>query len=399
MDYAWTYADATADAYTAKISEEFTRQQNLSTGLIGLGGLAIGLAAGHAHPDALKLTALTGGLGYQIGSLNTNQGRNQIYLAGAKAISCAKDAIKPLRIRENSIKNITTSTATLRDAAIAASAAAGALVTQVGRVPADNIDTATGVQKAQISLDRYTTDIAQANAAIGRAATLVQKIETAGTTLEIQVDNIRSTVSDALNGTVGDLSNLPRIIASTSDYVNVFAPGINLGNSLTQMITSTNTSPAGNNWSGGMPKSSTTPLNDLAHALGHLEAKLAELEFEIANLLGLIAMPGADEVKSAMALCAITPNVTEVFRLSTSTTNFTEGTAGVVTVSVKGGTSPYYAVPIKSLGAGIDVRVLPGDNVLVSVTADAKGGTSYQVNITDHAGTSLPLTITIAAKP
>jgi hypothetical protein len=106
IEYSLKYADDTYDAYEAKLSEEFERQQLVSDGLLTLAASALGLAAYGADTDAILGVGLGGAWAYQLGTWNSNKNRLGIYIEGMKALSCGKIAIAPLRISEEKLSNI-----------------------------------------------------------------------------------------------------------------------------------------------------------------------------------------------------------------------------------------------------------------------------------------------------
>ena len=81
--------------YRAKRRAEFDRQQQLSTGLFGLGALALTLGAYGAHRDAITGVAIAGATTYQGGMWNTAPGRNAIYGAGIQALDCGVAIMAP----------------------------------------------------------------------------------------------------------------------------------------------------------------------------------------------------------------------------------------------------------------------------------------------------------------
>src|SRR5687767_6264038 len=70
MDYAITYAHTARGAYQRHIDQQSMLSGNLSSGLIGLGGVIAALATFGAHTDTIVGAGLLGGTAYALGNWN-----------------------------------------------------------------------------------------------------------------------------------------------------------------------------------------------------------------------------------------------------------------------------------------------------------------------------------------
>ena len=114
--------------YRAKRSAEFDRQQALTTGLFGVGALAIGLGAFGAHPDATKAVALGGATAYQVGKWNTDAGRTALYGEGIAALSCAEALMSPMLVAVDRYRSVLAAERAVRAQQAVAPPSATALV-------------------------------------------------------------------------------------------------------------------------------------------------------------------------------------------------------------------------------------------------------------------------------
>lgn len=410
MDYAIQYADNAYDAYEAKFAEEFVRQQQLSGGLLTLGAITLGLVAGDANRNAFVGTALVGGLSYQLGTWNSSQSRPLIYLEGMKAISCAKQAIAPLRISEERLQRVRVQAATTRASALSAAHAAGEATRWLSITGGGPGTTPTPLQTATAAaLSDTDATMRSAGALLGRAAGLDSRVDQAGQLFQGKLQDITGAVTGALNGTLSNLSELPKMVGSLSEYANVVVPGLNLGAPLKNSVAAANTaldsarSGTPTAESGPSPDASVQPVDPaarLAAALGHLRAKRSALEIHSEELNGALQATTLEQVKSGLTGCNVdSSKLATTLQVDRSTVSFTAGAAATALVGVSGGTLPY-AVNLLDLPApGINVTAPAGGAVVVvTASADAPAGRSFAARVSDATGAATTLTINVNAK-
>ena len=396
LDYAIAYADASYDAYESKLGEEFRRQQALSTGLLGIGAAVLGAGIGSAHRDVLVGLSLTGGVAYQLGSWNSNQGRLGIYLEGMKALSCAKMAVAPLRLSKDSVKAMEKAREHSIQAIDGVASAAG--LTAQALASSSNADLS---QAARAELAELKPQLDQANALLGLAAGMAQRVDGAGAMLETKVDQIRALIDGALNNTLAQLSALPQLIGSISSYANVFAPGLKLDAMFASRISAINAAPAPGTALAQSAQGTTgalAPPADLGAALGQLRAARIRLASSTAQLAGATDRPVAQAVQDLKGCGVDDAKLGHALALDRSMLSFVAGEAGTAVVSISGGTKPYSVSLLDAPAKGLTVMA-PAGGAVVTVVADAStvAGKSYLIRVEDSTHASVLLTVQIQA--
>jgi len=407
LPYALAYADATYDAYRAKLGEEFTRQQQLSNGLLTLGALTVGAAIGKAHRDVVITAALGGGLAYQLGTWNSNDGRLGIYLEGMKAMACVKAAVAPLRVSEETRKRMDKSERLMLVALSNASVALADTTRWLDFAGASQVLSADTALSARTEISEATALFSQANDLLKLSNGFGQKVDGAGAMLEPKIDAIQGLIDEALKGTLSKLSSLPQQISSITQYANVFAPGLSLNTTFDDRIAGINgilnpkKSTAEALVSGTSPTTppALDPRAELSAALGRLIGARVVLAARMAALSGAIERPNT-QVQADLATCGVdTTKLSQGISLDRSQIVLTAGQAGTSWVSVAGGTMPYTATPMDTPTKGITV-VAPAGGAVVMVVADAAtvAGSTYKVRVEDSAKAAALLTIKVEAK-
>ena len=412
IEYGVLYADETYEEYRYKLIEEYDRQQLVSGGLLTLAAAALGLGAYGADIDVLLGMGLAGGLGYQLGTWNSNQGRLGIYVEGMKAMVCAKTAISPLRIDAPRLAVITARISDLRNAIGDAAMAAGdvtygqAIVTMQG-------DKGTAlVAVADKELAEIAGVFKTANDLLARAASIEFKVENAGVLLEGKVGEIRALVTEALNGTLADLSKIREAIGSLGDYANLFAPGIDYASTLQNAIRGGGADPkliVFNAQSGEMGGQGKTGDGDssvagaqayLARSVGSLRAKREQLLGAMSLLKGVVEPISVEAVKSGLKGCGIdAKRFGSVLTLDRTAVTFQPKTAGTALVTITGGTQPFSANLLDLPAKGINTSLPAGGNlVIISAGDDTQAGASYQIKVSDAAKQFATLTVSIAGE-
>ena len=409
IDQAIEYSDRLYEAYDAKISEEYTRQQVVSGGLLTASALIFGLAAGNAHRDAIVGTALGTGLGYQLGTWNSNKHRLDIYIEGMKAVSCAKAAISPLQIGDGERVRIREQATATMDAYVEAANSVGEVTTWLAVVGGTHADGQTSQleKAAQAEVTDLATTLRDAKEALSRARGMDRRVEGAGDLLKAQLDNIRRLISSAINGTVSDLAQLPKFIASTKDYASIFSPGLDLGAALTNSVAAANKGfqPPVRSQSGSGLQSSTAkgdpinPVLQLAGALGRLRAAQLVLSANTSELNGAIDMPTLAQTKTALDGCGVEASkAATALRVSRTSITFQAGVSGTSSVAIFG-IQPFSAGMMDLPAKGVTLSILPGTNVLnVSAGTDTEAGRTYQISVGDSTGLTVIVIVKIEGK-
>ena len=370
------------------------------------GAAIIGMAVGHANNYWMAGTALTAGTIYQLGTWNSSKDRLGIYIEGMKAVSCAQSTVEPLRIGAGGIANIQNDEARVREDIEQAAKAAGKVMTWLAIVGDQSRQNPSNLErKAESELASMGVLFKKGNDAISHAARLEQGVQEAGGLLENTVRDIRTSVDAAINGTLADLSNLPKFINGLSASASMFAPGLDLDSVFKGSVASTNDASKKSRKFIGNPESGA-PLNadreapvdpviKLAGALGELSSRHTLLAASISRLKGTLgkAAPSQSRIRNSLAGCG---NLG--LQLDRSAMAFKAGIAGISMVTLSGGTLPY-AASFVDLPApkGISFS-LSGAVLVVSATGDTEAGNSVQVKVADSAGSTAFLTISVEDK-
>jgi len=405
LEYSLQYADDTYDAYEAKLAEEFKRQQYLSSGLLTLGAGVVKLAINGASASTIGSTALAGGLAYQLGTWNSNQNRLGIYIEGMKALSCSKIAIVPLRISDDKLERIMERSNELYTAVDQASNAVGDVTMYLAIATANPNGKTPLIQSAESELAEIGGVFDRANDLLAKSTGLESKVQNAGALLEGKIDEVRREVDKAVNGTLADLSNLPKVIGSISDYANIFAPGLKLGSTLSNAISAMKpiSSDIVPNAEAGEESERITADNVdflLARSLGKLRAERQKLLARLAELSGVVESTTVEQLKSSLETCGVdVEKISSGISLDRSVVTFKPNSAGTSMVTISGGTLPYSSAIVDLPADGINISTPPGSNLLiVSATDKTESNNSYQVKVADSANHTAMLTVKVAAK-
>lgn len=402
MDFALRYLDNTFEAYGAKVSEEYNRQQALSAGLLGLGGLIIGYAATSEYRHRVAGSALLGGTAYAIGTWNTNTGRTGIYRAGQEALTCARKATVPLQASRDRLTKLEQLVAGLKGPVERTGKAKGKLEEQlmVARATAGSDPAAMATADAALALALIAQD--QADAAASDASGLLGRIQNAGGFLTGKVDEIRRIVDSSLDRTAADINSLPKALAGIADYVGYFTPASAMAKVQQPGIAGTGKAQplekSGQQAARDAPP--TGSLAALAAAVGDLSAARAELQHQVALVRGALAeISSSAALKAALEPCGVAiAAAVRTMSLEYPSIAFDPGVERNRDVVITGGTMPYSAqfetIPAK----GLNVKAV-GNVVVVTTTVDTEAGSTHAVRVRDATGAnSVTLTVTINGK-
>ncbi len=209
--------------------------QGLSNGLIGLGGVIAGLAAGHAHRDAIVGGALLGGTAYTIGSYNSSAARLTVYQAGIDAINCAEKAVAPFDAVEKSREAIDNAVSALVAALAPTREALTALNTAIGQVEKD-ANAAEPVKRAKKVAAATKKSIEQGEQAVKLGRALLVRIDQAPRALINAVVDIQCALDKQVLATVPDLTSIRTAISGLAASAGMFAPGAGVDGSLSESL-------------------------------------------------------------------------------------------------------------------------------------------------------------------
>lgn len=390
---AFVYADSARQKYEQALIAEVQRRMQLSNSLIVLGAATLGLAAANYDRGQVLGAALVGGTAYTLGTWNASDPREQVYLEGAKAMICAKDAMIPLSAGATQVS--------------AFQAHLNALGQQLRRVNA-NLGTLEALLPAS-GVDKDLFEVAQAEARGARATLKTARLAlNAGDQLQAQraqageklvsaVQSIRNLVDNALKKTVPNLSALPEVIRGLAKQASLFVPGA--GDVFAGKLAELGKPPVPSDQDKrARDERATSPDGALRKALADLKRSSLQLASDASRVNAEVDAVTAARPLEALKSCGI--EVDTDMQVSASQVTLTEKDTGTKRIRVTGGKKPYLA-RLLDTPAAIEVRSpFMGDSTVEIVGSDKTvAGETYTVLIEDAAGNSKTLSVTIAPKP
>jgi hypothetical protein len=356
LDYAEAYAQKLQEAYKQEISRQAGMSIDLGNGLVAMGALALALAAGNAHRDAVAGLALIGGTAYGLGNMNLNKQRLLILQAGNDAIGCARRAVIPLRMAADERRAIEGALLALDrqgPGLLAATALGRAELAAYLKAGGDSTDEAAVRASAALA---NATDVTNAVTAASRSGrVLVTQSRQAGDHLVAAVDKIDAAVIRASVAALPDLTSVPRIIAGLAGFAAQIAPGAGVD----KIISAGLAKRAAETPKSGRQKPGKPPVGALENATGELEKAVAAAQGPLAILQSyLFAYAGGTAALEAMKDCGVTD---VMFPLKTSAEKlvFATGVDATKGFMISGGTRPYVVELTDSPIAGLSIKGPP----------------------------------------
>lgn len=391
MAWSVAYADALAQSYRQQQSDEFDRQQVLSTGLITLGAATLGLAVGKARPNVFAGTAIAAGYTYELGTWNTNTGRIGIFAQGEKALYCATAAVGALRMSSTQLDAINVSAAATNEALKEGASASSETVRLLIIVGTSSPD---ATKAAQSELAQFNALATKVNDSLSRASGMDHRVQQASAQVEGTVNNIRASVDAALGGTLADLANLPKFIGDLTTYANAIVPqGLPASTHIASTAAPSTPAMKTPNAQSGSPDSI-----ELAKAVGLLAAARMQLTAADSVLEGQLEPMSVQDLQASLNGCGVdTSKFGTTMKLSATTATFTSDAPMATKFTVSGGTDPIDWYLQEHLAEnGLDVTTAPGNHAYV-LTATAKTvAMDYHLVIHDATGASAVFTATVA---
>ncbi|HEY7220076.1 MAG TPA: hypothetical protein VH985_16945 [Candidatus Binatia bacterium] len=193
MAYAKAYAHSARSAYQQAVDREVQAGTNLSSGLIGLGGVLAALAAFRGPRDAIVGTALGGGTVYALGNWNLSKQRQLVYLAGAEAINCSVKAVAPFDMPESDRQALSDSLAQLEGRLEDVTLGVDRVLTRQAAVARDSSTEGLHVEADETVTQARTVSASSREVLVG-GRQIATKVFRAGGELVIAVDRIGAAV-------------------------------------------------------------------------------------------------------------------------------------------------------------------------------------------------------------
>lgn len=402
LDYAIKYAQNARDAYREKLSQHARLINSVTPALITLAGVVIALAAFDSHVDNILGVGIAGGTGYAVANHFSNNTQELVYLAGMKGMSCAIDAVLPLNFGETAKSDFASNLSKLSTAQSNVSVAIGKVKALIPIVKPDNPDLAALAEKEVAAAE---TLIAPADTASVAGAKLARNIDTVGSNLVAAVDRIDVAVDEALQQAQPRLESVINAIGQLSKASNIFVPGVDFPGILAGRLEA---APKAQSTTEGLTGEAKTLAEQrarrnedlLVRSLNMLTSGSIELASLTRQVTGTVNSVNEKRPLEILKDCGV-----EVGEVTTDITvvpqKFTNTAAGNYSVIVNGGKSPYVARLLNGTAKEVSIQnPIPGDRLIsVTVSEDAKPGTTYTIYVADAAGHAKSVTLTMSGTP
>jgi hypothetical protein len=379
------------DAYRDKVIALGNDERNLSNGLITLGGVLAGLAAGHASAGTMGGVAIAGGTGYTLGVFNTDKRRAQVYIAGMKALECADEAVLPWNLSRTTLQDLADRMAALQQGEAAIAAASAAL-----RPLRDAARATAGAEGAVAAADRVVASAgASSNAASGARANarrLLRQRDQMGERLRVTVVKIDKAVLDEIRGTEGSIQSVPGILAGLGTNIQAFT-GIGAA-----------PAPAGQQMGGELPSMAAGSRPEakavLVQATADLSALAARVDVQTQQLADIVATVDVDvRAGASLADCRVDgPSTT--MAVTPSSLSFVGAASNRQVLIPSGGKQGYSAAFVQAdhPGLSIDPAAAGVDEIYVSEAASTPAAAAtYQILVRDTSGQKLIVPVSVTA--
>lgn len=386
---ALDYLHVLRDDYRTKRSAEFDRQQALTTGLFGMGALAIGLGAYHAHPDAIKGVALGGATAYQIGKWNTDAGRTALYGEGIASLTCAESVMTPVLVAADRYRTVAAALSAVRAQQAVAMRAHSAVLAMITST------TLTAETQAAYGLTIAAADkeMRRAVRAINRAQAWNTYVENSGNVLNDQVEQVRNAVDLALSGRVPELDKLMESVNALANYATFFATPAAEGGAA---VATTLRQPQQ-----GITSQAEAVVRGLPGgvSIGALVEATGDLALAVDQLIDSQPKIDTGATQSRLAGCNIGNNLGAVaLQIEPAEIEATAGEARNIMVDIKGPDGVYATAFEGDATAGITVTPPRSRVFTVKIGAASLPGT-YLVRVQGENKATTTLKMQLLAKP
>ena len=356
--------------YYEAILSQTGQTQDTTTGLVWLGTIIAGMAAGNVHRDVILGASLIGGTTYGLSRIQLDVRRVQVWTEGIKALDCAKEAALPLDIGAARREQLEQARAALAEARVNVKSARDKVQTEVDKLIRTPSDLTKLGQDAVSKTDAALTEADKTQAA---ALDLLQASR--GGELSVTVDRIHTKVTEVMGSILLDISSVKQMVAGLGGFASIFAPGAGIESTLEGAFS--NYAKAKSVGAQGVV---TDALNNAMSTLEREMAILVAAQARVSGLLGEVKLPA---VSAALKKCDVAGVATPI-ALAPSTLNFDEKGAATRGFVITGGTSPYVVTMLDSAPDGLSLLFSGGfaDTAQVKSTAIVPAG-EYRVLVAD----------------
>jgi hypothetical protein len=219
LDRAIKYANDGREAYKKGVATYSTVPNVLAMGLIPLGAGAIGAAFGGAHSQTIGYLALAGAGAFGLGQWFNNPLRQEVYIAGMNGITCAVEAVLPLKIDK---AGLSMGLDHMRKYGAEAEGHAREVARLIAEIDA-GVQTPQS-QAAARSLASAKEVLARAQQTLADGYVLLDLHERAGELLTTKIGEIDTLVTRQLKNTQADVDSLRLLVQGLGQSVRTLIP-------------------------------------------------------------------------------------------------------------------------------------------------------------------------------
>ena len=379
--------------YREAMALQLSTTQYAGAGLVALGALVTGLAAGKAHPDAIVGISLLGGTSYAIGALTLDRRRVLAFDAGIKALDCSYAAVIPLDLGTKRLAALNVANQRLDTARKSAAAAANTLRASLTNDDKLKFLGAADAVAARRNLEAFDAALVESEKAQRAATQLGEDTRELGQRLQNTVHTIAARVDGFIAQTVPDVSAVQQAVAGLGGFAAMFAPGAGVDKTLATSLA--NFAPKSN---------SGTPDGQQAFAAFEVAlkklvvetAKLFDATAEVKDLLGTV---NGASVVAALKACNAADVILPMSLEPSALTLQSKSGAGKG-FAMKGGTRPYTVRWLDAAPDGLNLSFVGGlvDTAQIATSAStAVTPETYRLIVNDSTGQSAQLAVTVTA--
>ena len=396
------YADNAKDAYKKAVGEQASLTSGAALALIPLSAAALGLGIAEADSNLITALGVGGAAGFGAATWLSSKPRQRVYIAGIKAMSCAVDAMIPLKF---SLEDQTQ----LRDGLTDLNKAIGGVNGTVTAIKGltETIEEQTGetliTKRAKEDMKVAEALLATAHTTFESGTTLYRQISNAGQVLISAVDRIGALVDDAIVETEPDIASLPGVIDALAQTSMQFTKIPESARSKEQLAGSAPTGIVNDDAKTfGITGVNLEELLKLNELLGELEGLLITLSSATLGVKSVVDAVSEARPLESLKLCGVAvPEEVKAIKLTPAgDVELVAGKSETKQLVITGGKAPYTAELLEDPVDGLTVKqpVPFGPRVLIRTDENLLlGDKKYNIYITDAAGHNKTVMIVVSS--
>lgn len=357
--------------YYEAILYQTGQTQDATTGLVWLGTIIAGMAAGNVHGDTILGASLIGGTTYGLSRSQLDARRILVWTEGIKALDCAKEAALPLDIGAARREQLEQARAALAEGRVKTKAARDLVQAEVDKLATTPSELTKRGQEAVSKTDAALAEIDKTQAA---ALDLLQASR--GGELSVTVDRIHTKVTEVMGSIMVDISSVKQMVAGLGGFASIFAPGAGIESTLGGAFANYGQAKV------GAIKADADVAAALDSAMTALKHEMTMLATAQARVSGLLSEVNLTAVSAALKKCDVVGIATPM-ALAPTTLDFEEKVSATKGFAISGGTPPYVVTMLDAAPDGLSLLFSGGfaDTAQVKSTSVTAG--EYRVLVTD----------------